>query len=44
VSLVVAGFLSSEWGRGGPSALGVVVHGHNWRSGPALRDQFLAAD
>jgi hypothetical protein len=44
VSLVIVGSLSSEWGRGGPLALGVVVRGHNWRSGPAVGGQFLTAD
>jgi hypothetical protein len=42
VGLVVARPRSSEWGRGGPSVLGEVVRGHNWRTGPALRNRFLA--
>jgi hypothetical protein len=42
VGLGVAGPRSSEWGRGGPSVLGEVIRGHNWRSSPALRNRFLA--
>jgi hypothetical protein len=42
VNLVTVGPLSSKWGRGGPSVPGVIVRGHYWRSGPAVREQFLA--
>jgi hypothetical protein len=42
VHLVAAGPLFSEWGRGGPSVPGVIVRGHYWWSGPAVREQFLA--